>query len=301
MSAPETVDGQPEVSPRNQRPTPPGKTRETLTWLVSVAVVVGAIWVLNADSPWLRALEVPGRFFDYALRMSDGVLANPFAEPNQTYWLDSLARMFESVQIAWIGTVIGALLSFPIAFLAASNTAPRGVTAAARTFLIAVRSVPELVLVIVVMLPIFGVGPSAGALAGAMALGIHSIGTLGKLTSEAIESIDPGPIQAVQASGASQFQVLRAAIVPQMLPETVAFWLYRFEVNIRASAILGVVGAGGVGTILSRLLSQSTKDWERIGIVLVVVIVVTVAVDMVSAAVRRRIIHGSGKRTVEVA
>ena len=131
-----------------------------------------------------------------------------------------------------------------------------------RQVLNAIRAVPELVFAIVVVMPIFGLGPVTGAIA----LGIGSVGTLGKLTSEVIEGIDPGPVEAARASGARPLQIIRWGVLPQALPETVAFWLYRFEINIRAGAILGVVGAGGIGSLLSSLFGR--RLWDRIGLTL---------------------------------
>ncbi len=146
------------------------------------------------------------------------------------------------------------------------------------------------------MLPIFGLGP----LAGALAIGVGSIGTLGKLTSEAIESVPPGPSEALRAAGASTLQRLRFAVTPQILPEVIAFWLYRFEINIRASAILGILGAGGVGSLLAQVFER--RDWERVGITLAVIIIVTIIVDQISGAVRHRVIEGAptSKRTALV-
>ena len=105
-----------------------------------------------------------------------------------------------------------------------------------------------------------------------------------------IEGIDPGPVEAARAAGAGPLQILRWGVLPQALPETVAFWLYRFEINIRAGAILGVVGAGGIGSLLSSLFGR--RLWDRIGLTLLVVIVVTVMIDNISARVRQRIIAG---------
>ncbi len=270
------------------RPEPPSKLPKVLGMLALLGVVLVAVWL--ADAPWLRVLDVPEKFAQYGALMTDGIFHDPLDPPYEGFWATSFRLMVESLQIAWVGTVIGALFSFPIAFLAASTMAPAPVTFAARQFLNTIRAVPEIILAIAVMLPIFGLGP----LAGALALGVHSIGTLGKLTSEAIEGVSSGPVEAVRATGASQLQTVRWAVIPQVLPETVAFWLYRFEVNIRASAVLGVLGAGGIGSLLSQLFRH--REWERIGIALLVVIVVTIAVDQVSAAVRRRIIHGGSVR-----
>jgi phosphonate transport system permease protein len=259
-----------------------------------LALIVIAVTVANAR--WERLAEIPAQSLVYGELMLRGVLQNPFSEPYATYWSDALRLMFESLQIAWIGTVIGALLSFPLAFLAASTVAPRWIVFPTRQCLNIVRAIPELVFAIAIMLPIFGLGP----LAGALAIGVGSIGTLGKLTSEAIESVPPGPSEALRAAGASTLQRLRFAVTPQILPEVIAFWLYRFEINIRASAILGILGAGGVGSLLAQVFER--RDWERVGITLAVIIIVTIIVDQISGAVRHRVIEGAptSKRTALV-
>lgn len=286
-----------DATMRTERPKRPATWPYNLALLVSVLLVVG-IGASMERAYWDRLPEFPAELLEYVGRMLDGVLSNPWghpegqADPDLIYldwWWDSLKLMLESVALAWIGTCVGALFSFPLAFLAANNTAPVYVRLPIRFFFNTVRAIPEILLAIFVMLPLWGLNPMAGA----MAIGIHSIGSLGKLTLENIEAIDRRPVEAVVASGATWWQQVRSAVVPQMLPETMAFWLYRFEVNIRASAILGVVSAGGIGTLLNRVLRG--REWEWGGILLVVVIVVTVIVDQVSAAIRHRIIHGSDK------
>ncbi|SED76718.1 phosphonate ABC transporter, permease protein PhnE [Ruania alba] len=271
---------------RGARPTPPSKLRSTLWLIISGAIVIWAVWQVGAR--WERVGQIFTEAPRYVGLMGQGLVENPFAMPWSEYWSKSLTLMIESLQMAWIGTLIGAVLSFPVSFLAASNTAPRPVVLVTRQVLNIIRAVPEIVLALVFMIPVFGFGP----LAGAMALGVGSIGTLGKLSSEAIEGIDTGPVEALQATGASKVRILRWAVLPQVLPEIVAFWLYRFEINIRAGAILGIVGAGGIGSILKQLFDG--REWERIGITLVVIIVVTVIVDQISAKVRERIISGPG-------
>ena len=137
-----------------------------------------------------------------------------------------------------------------------------------------------------VLIPVTGLG----ALTGALAIGIHSIGTLGKLSSEVIEGIDPGPVEAVAAVGGTRVQRMRFGMVPQVMPNIVAYWLYRFEINIRASAVLGIIGAGGIGAELVAQLRF--RDFSRAGTVLLLTIVVVLAIDTVSARARRRIISG---------
>jgi phosphonate transport system permease protein len=267
------------------RPEPPSHTRRTVGLVVVAAVVVGS--ALAVEARWSRLLELPAEFTRYLGLMFQGVFANPVGDEVVTgYWTNALELMLESLQMAWIGTIIGALLSLPMGFLAARNVSPKPVVAASRAILNGIRAVPELIWAIVIMIPIFGLGPVAGT----MALGINSIGTLGKLTSEVIEGIDTGPVEAARAAGARQLQILRWGTLPQVLPEVVAFWLYRFEINIRAGAILGVVGAGGIGSLLSSLISR--RVWDRAGILLAVIILVTIAVDLISARIRKRIIAG---------
>jgi phosphonate transport system permease protein len=270
--------------PRAPRPAPPGRTRRTIGLLALTALIVTC--VVLVDARWGRLPEAPGIFAGYLDLMADGILRNPVADPTASYWRTATELMFESLYMAWIGTLIGAVLSFPLAFLAAANVSPRPVVFVTRQLLNIIRAIPELIFAIAIMLPIFGFGP----LAGALALGVGSVGTLGKLTSEVIEGIDPGPVEAARASGAGQLPTLRWSVVPQALPEAVAFWLYRFEINIRAGAVLGVLGAGGIGSILSRLFQQ--REWDRIGITLLVIILVTVVIDQISARVRTRIIQG---------
>jgi phosphonate transport system permease protein len=267
------------------RPTPPDKTRKTLGMLALAVLLVTCFYLVEAR--WGRLPGFPVDFARYTGFMAEGVFSNPFEDETTTgYWTNAFALMIESLHMAWIGTIIGAMFSLPMGFLAARNVSPRWVVGIARAILNAIRAIPELIWAIMVMLPIFGLGPVAGA----MALGINSIGTLGKLTSEVIEGIDPGPVEAARASGARQLQILRWGTLPQVMPEVVAFWLYRFEINIRAGAILGVVAAGGIGSLLSSVLTR--RIWDRAGIMLAVIILVTIAVDMISASIRKRIIAG---------
>jgi phosphonate transport system permease protein len=140
----------------------------------------------------------------------------------------ALPKIMESLWIAWVGTIIGAFFSFFLAFAAATNVAPLWLSTAVRQVLNAIRAVPEL-LVAMVLIPVTGLGPWTGTLA----LGIHSIGTLGKLSSEVIEGSDAGPVEAISAAGGTKAQEMRFGVIPQVMPNIVAYWLYRFEINIR--------------------------------------------------------------------
>lgn len=274
------------------RPAEPGKLRATLGALALVVAVVASTYLSNAS--WDKLADVFTEGWRYFGLMIQGVVQNPLSEPYSEYWSQALKGMGESISMAWIGTLIGAVLSVPFGFLAARNVSHPIVVQTTRVFLNIVRTLPELIFAIILLLPIFGFGPNAGALA----LGIGAIGTLGKLTAEALEGIDAGPVEAARAAGASHVAILRWSFWSQVLPEVLAFWLYRFEINIRASAILGVIGAGGIGQVLSQAFRY--REWDFIGILLCVIIVVTVIVDTISGAVRHRIIGGGKSRLHEV-
>ncbi len=264
------------------RPTRPSPGRRNASLIALAILVAWALVTLDFDPG--KILELPGGvgFVFYKMYLEHG--------PDWSYLPNSMGAMLESLEMAWIGTVIGAIVSLPLGFFGARNVSSGPVSNAIRQVLNGIRSFPELVLAVVIFIPIAGLGPVAGALA----MGLHSVGTLGKLTAEVVEGIDPGPVEAARATGARSLQVQRWGVLPQVMPEIVAFWLYRFEINIRASAVLGVVGAGGIGFLVQQTIAF--KRWPLAGTALLVVIVVTIMVDTASGWLRRRIIQGSEAR-----
>ena len=251
--------------------------------LVALAVLLGwAVVTLNVDLG--KVLALPGGVANvfYRMYLESG--------PDWSYLPKAMGYMVQSLEMAWFGTVVGAILSLPLGFFGAKNVSSGPVSNVMRQLLNGIRAFPELVLAVVIFIPIAGLGPVAGALA----LGLHSVGTLGKLTAEVVEGIDPGPVEAARATGARSLQVQRWGVLPQVMPEIVAFWLYRFEINIRASAILGAVGAGGIGFAVQQAVVF--RHYDLAGTALLVVVVVTIAVDTVSGWLRRRIISGAGAR-----
>jgi phosphonate transport system permease protein len=268
-----------DLLPPVERPKPPIGPR-VFRWVTLFVIVIPAIWsALGLDITLNRILGAPADVWNIVTNL---VPPDMSADAIQR----ALPKVMESVFIAWIGTMIGAFISFPLAFLAAKNVSNVAVNSFVRQILNAIRAVPEL-LVAMILIPVTGLG----AWTGTLALGIHSIGTLGKLSSEVIEGIDPGPVEAVASVGGGPISRMRFAVVPQVMPTIVAYWLYRFEINIRASAVLGVVGAGGIG---AELISQLRfRDFPRAGTVLFLTIVTVLLIDTVSARVRRRIISGN--------
>lgn len=274
MTVPDLAPDTEVDQPRPEEPRGP----KIMRWVVILAIVIPYIWaVAGLDISISRILEAPGQVWT----LVSGLFPPDFSDSGRIW-----VKLLESIYIAWIGTVIGALFSFPLGFMAATNVAPRWLAVPTRGILSAIRAFPELVLAIIFIVP-FGLG----AFTGALAIGIHSIGTLGKLSSEVIEGIDEGPREAIQSAGGGLLQEIRFGIVPQAMPTIVSYWLYRFEINVRASAVLGLVGAGGIGAeIVARL--QFRADWSKAGAALLATVVVVLIIDTISAALRRRIISG---------
>ena len=260
------------------RPVAPTRSGRRAVAAAILVVVVG--WSVSGLGVSLdRLLGAPGDAWDIFRRM----VPPAFSEAAER---GVVGKVLESVHIAWIGTLIGATLSLPLAFLAAENVAPAAVRIPVRQLFNVIRAVPELILA-VILIPITGLGPWAGALA----IGIHSVGTLGKWATETIEGVDTGPLEAVAATGGRWVSGMRWGVVPQILPVVTSQWLFRFEINVRASAVLGMIGAGGVG---SELVSQLVfRNFPAVGAVLLMTIAVVLSIDTASAAVRRRIIRGA--------
>ncbi len=258
-----------------RRPPAPPRWLRRLLWTVVIVIFVAAFWHL--DIAWNRLARLPGEGVEYFAKL--------FFHPDWSQLGKAVGATLSSVQMAWIGTVIGALGSLPLAFLAAANVSPRWLRTLLRLVFDVIRAVPELILAIAI-LAVTGLTPFTGALA----IGIHSIGTLGKLSFEAIESVESGPIEAAQSCGGSRSQIVRWGIWSQVQPEILSVWLYRFEVNVRAGAVLGLIGAGGVGQML--LENIRYRRWEVIGVLLIVVVLATILIDLLSGAVRAKIIGG---------
>lgn len=247
---------------------------------MAVLVAVAVAWSISGLEVTLdRLLGAPGDAWEVFRRMAPPAFGEAVERGVP-------GKVLESVHIAWIGTMIGAVLSLPLAFMAAGNVAPVWIRTPVRQLFNVIRAVPELILA-VILIPITGLGSWAGTLA----IGVHSVGTLGKWATEAIEGIDHGPMEAVSATGGRWVSGMRWGVLPQVLPVVTSQWLFRFEINVRASTVLGMIGAGGVG---SELVSQLVfRNFAAVGAVLAMTIAVVLAIDTASAAVRRRIIRGS--------
>lgn len=260
-------------------PAKPGHPLRTLAWLIVTLLVVAAFW--SVDITWSRLADLPSEIVRY--------LGLMFSAPNWEKLPDALWQTWRSVEMAWVGTVLGILIATPLSLIAARGFGPAPVRAVLRVFFSVTRAVPEVVFAVVI-LSVTGLTP----LTGALALGLHGVGTLGKWGYEAVEVVPQGPIEAARAAGARTSQVLRWGVWPQAAPTFLSFWLYRFEINVRASAVLGLIGVGGIGDMLTSYTQY--REWSTVGVLLIVVIVVTMTIDWVSGSIRRRIMEGARAR-----
>lgn len=191
--------------------------------------------------------------------------------------------IIETIQIAVVGTVLGAIFALPLGLLAARNISPPIAQISSRFILNFIRTIPSIVWALFFVAAV-GLGPFPGALA----ITFYTIGFLGKLYFESIEAIDPGQVEAVTATGANKIQVIWYAVFPQIISLFASYILYIFEYNVRAAAVLGIVGAGGVGFYI--LMYVRTFQYEKVATVIVLLLVTVTAIDWLSSKVRTRII-----------
>lgn len=190
--------------------------------------------------------------------------------------------MVESLAMAVVATVIGVGISLPVAFMAAENLVPKPVYALGRGMITVSRAFHELIVAIIVVKAV-----GFGALAGVIALSFKTVGFFSKLLAEDIEDIDAGQMDAVRATGANQIQTILFGVVPQVLPRMVGLSIYRWDINIRHSTIVGIVGAGGIGATL--LNSFDKYDYDYSLTIILAIIAVVIVGEAVSAYVRKRV------------
>lgn len=203
--------------------------------------------------------------------------------PDWNAFPDMIDPALDTVQIAFLGTFFGAILSFFLGLGAAINLVPRAVREVARGLIIAERALPDLVVVLLFVAAV-GLGPFPGV----MALAVSSIGMLGKLFAEAVEEVDPRPLEALESIGATKWQVIRYGILPQTLPSFIANVFYRFDINIRFAVLLGAVGAGGIGNEL--MMSMGLLDYDRAMTAIIVTFILVLLCLKTSDALRKKII-----------
>jgi phosphonate transport system permease protein len=211
------------------------------------------------------------------------VFARDFFPPNFRDWRMYLDEMLVTVQIAVWGTFLAIVLAVPFSLLCSSNIVPAWVYQPVRRLMDACRAINEMVFAMLFIVAV-GLGPFAGVLA----LWVHTLGVLAKLFSEAVEAIDPRPVEGVRATGANAVEEIVFGVIPQVLPLWISYSLYRFESNVRSASVVGIVGAGGIGMVLWEII-RSFQYAQTCAVMIIIVLFVT-AIDMLSSRIRKALI-----------
>jgi phosphonate transport system permease protein len=246
-------------------------------WLVWLAVVAALAWAV-------RSIDIIPEFLEDAPEQMADLLVRMWPPDLAHYYPAVHAALIETLHIATLGTILAFALAVPVALLAARNVCPlRPLNVLAQFILVASRSVNSLVWALI-FVAVFG----PGAAAGTFAIAFRSVGFVGKLLSEALEETAPGPAEALRAAGAPWGAVMLKGFWPQVQP---AFWgvaLFRWDINVRESAVLGLVGAGGIGVVLDDAINYF--QWDRVATVLLAILAVVVVAEVVVTRIRARLI-----------
>ena len=212
-----------------------------------------------------------------------GTYAKDFFPPDFRDWRIYLREMVVTVHIAIWGTLFAVLAAVPMGLLCAENVTPAWICQPARRLMDACRAINEMVFAMLFIVAV-GLGPFAGVLA----LAVHTTGTLAKLFSEAVEAIDPRPVEGIRATGVHKLVEIAYGVIPQVMPLWLSFTLYRFESNVRSASVVGMVGAGGIGVVLYEVIRGF--QYAQTCALLVILVVCVTSIDVTSAWLRKRFI-----------
>ncbi len=262
---------------------------ELLQGIPQIAVTVGRM--LPPD--FTKVMDTRSYYLPEELSLTKLMLPLPLspdqARTKQRWWDNTfpqtiLGATIETIQMALAGTFLALLVAFPLGFLAARNTTPHPfIYHGIRLTLNFLRTIPDLALGL-----LFVAAVGLGAFAGTLALFVHTSTVLGKLLSESVENIDEGVVEAIRATGAGYTQIVAFAVLPQVLPDLISFTLYRLETNIRAAAVLGLIGAGGIGYLMNT--SFRTFQYQEAAAIVLVLILLVMVVDYMSYRLRRLVV-----------
>ena len=261
-------------------PKPVDMKKKIIHWASAILTIALIIWsCIGIDFSGIKATaaQIAGAIFSGILHPDWSYVYNGSGE-------DLVSQLWQTICIAFLGTFISAIISLPFAFWAANTRHKKWYASRSGKIVLAIiRSFPEIILALMF---IKAVGP--GSAAGVLALGFHSVGMLAKLFSEAIENLEDGPNEAVTSVGGSKTNIIMFSIMPNLMPALISNTLYRFDVSIRSASILGLVGAGGIGYPL--IIALQYRQWNRVGIILLGIIVMVVIIDWISGQIRKRLV-----------
>lgn len=253
-------------------PPPRAGLPALLAWGL-LAALLAASWE-GADMRPADLVRQSGNMTEYAAS---------FFPPDFREWRYYLEEMVVTLQIALWGTALAVLCAVPLGLLSSANVAPLWVRQPVRRLMDAARAINEMVFAMLFIVAV-GLGPFAGVLA----LWVHTTGILAKLFSEAVEAIDPQPVEGIRATGANALEEILYGVLPQVLPLWISYSLYRFESNVRSASVVGMVGAGGIGVILWEIIRGF--QYAQTCAVMIIIVVTVSLIDLVSARIRQALV-----------
>lgn len=259
--------------------------RRLLGFLVAGAVLWIGLQITDIDTGRANPGYI-GQIFGQLLDFNWDVMApqNEF----ETFWDAALGLMIVTIFLAIVATAFSIVIALPLSFLGArnlmtGNPVTTAIYSVVRVFFTVVRSI-DVLIVVILLIVLFGPGNAAGV----FAIAFHNVGVIGKLYSEAIEGIDPGPMEAITATGANQFQVTWAAVLPQIVNPFISFSIYRLDTNVRLAPVVGLVGGGGIGQMLFERISLF--QYGDVGVIILLIVLTVAAMDFISAQLRKRLV-----------
>jgi phosphonate transport system permease protein len=258
----------------------PAKPRASLAVPIGLVVFVALTWLSVSEE---FGIGVNLGELAESITRGAGIIGELLA-PNWEFLPRTVEPMLETFKMAVIASVIGCGVGLPLAFIVSRVTAPSTPTMLlGRSILSVIRAIPDILYALVFVAAV-GIGP----LPGIAALVFFNLGVVSKLLSETVDGVDPGPIEAARAGGGNRTQTVRWAVLPQVLPNYVAYALYTFELNIRASTVIGIVGAGGIGYLL--IGQYRFFAWSNVSVIIVELFVLVLVIEFVSIWLRRRLV-----------
>jgi phosphonate transport system permease protein len=244
-------------------------TLRVLTAITGLAILIWAY--IGAEMRPMMLYQFRHNMMEYAVG---------FTNPDFAYWREIVREMITTVQIAVWGTFLAIVLAVPFGLLSSANIAPVWIYQPVRRVMDTARSINEMIFAMFFISAV-GLGPFAGVLA----LFVHTMGTLAKLFSEAVEAIDPQPVEGIRATGAHVVEEIVFGVIPQVLPLWISYSLYRFESNVRSASVVGIVGAGGIGYTLWDAIRSF--DYGKTAAIIIVIVVTVSLLDLISARIRK--------------
>ncbi|WP_172355799.1 phosphonate ABC transporter, permease protein PhnE [Pseudolactococcus insecticola] len=249
-----------------------------LIFIIIAAIFIWSMTVMNMSGMSKNGVKIAGKIFSGIFHPDLKFL----------FALDTTGvgyLLLQTIAIAILGTLVGAIIAVPLSFLSATSIMPAWIAYIVRLFIMAVRTVPPFVYGLM-FIRVTGPGASAGALT----LGLISIGMISKLFIETIEDLDTGIIESMDAAGATTFQKIRFGIIPQLMPDFLSILLYRLDMNLRDASILGLVGAGGIGAPM--IFAMNAYKWPQVGSILIGLFVLILVIELISDRIRSYLLKG---------